>query len=223
MTLYELRSVSHRYNLDGQRVQALHGIDLVVRKGEFMAIAGPSGSGKTTLLNVLGLLEPPCEGTVLFDGADVSRVSERERTLLRRERLGFIFQTFNLIPVLSAYENVEYFLLKRHVSQAEARQRVRESLEAVGISAQSDQRPNHMSGGQRQRVAIARALVRDAEVMLADEPTAALDQTTGQGVMDLMKRLNRERGVTFVFSTHDPRILSVADRVIQLRDGRVIG
>jgi putative ABC transport system ATP-binding protein len=223
MTLYELRSVSHRYNLDGQRVQALHGIDLVVRKGEFMAIAGPSGSGKTTLLNVLGLLEPPCEGTVLFDGADVSRVSERERTLLRRERLGFIFQTFNLIPVLSAYENVEYFLLKRHVSQAEARQRVRESLDAVGISAQSDQRPNHMSGGQRQRVAIARALVRDAEVMLADEPTAALDQTTGQGVMDLMKRLNRERGVTFVFSTHDPRILSVADRVIQLRDGRVIG
>src|ERR1700675_764378 len=107
MTLYELRGVSHRYNLDGQRVQALHGIDLVVRKGEFMAIAGPSGSGKTTLLNVLGLLEPPCEGTVLFDGADVSRVSERERTLLRRERLGFIFQTFNLIPVLSAYENVE--------------------------------------------------------------------------------------------------------------------
>jgi putative ABC transport system ATP-binding protein len=222
MTLYEVRSVSHRYDLGRHRVQALCGVDLDVRKGEFMAISGPSGSGKTTLLSILGLLEPPCEGTILFDRAEVSSISEQERTRLRRERIGFIFQTFNLIPVLSAYENVEYFLLKRKVPGPEIRRRVLQALEAVGVGAQADQRPNDMSGGQRQRVAIARALVREADVILADEPTAALDQATGSAVMNLMKRLNRERGVTFVFSTHDPRILSAADRVVQLTDGRVI-
>jgi len=187
-----------------------------------MAISGPSGSGKTTLLNILGLLERPCEGTVRLDGAEVSGMSERERTRLRRERIGFIFQTFNLIPVLTAYENVEYFLLRRTMPGVEVRRRVLQALEAVGISAQADQRPNGMSGGQRQRVAIARALVRDADVILADEPTAALDQATGSAVMDLMRRLNHERGVTFVFSTHDPRILAAADRVVQLTDGTVI-
>ena len=222
MPLYEVRDVSHRYQLDRHWVQALCGVDLDVRKGEFMAIAGPSGSGKTTLLNILGLLHSPDSGTVRFDGTDVSRLSERERTLLRRERLGYIFQTFNLIPVLTAYENVEYFLLKRRLSGTEVRQRVTQALDVVGITAQADQRPNGMSGGQRQRVAIARALVRDADVVFADEPTAALDQATGLAVMDLMKRLNRERGVTFVFSTHDPRILAAADRVVHLTDGRVI-
>ncbi|MBM2836576.1 MAG: transporter related protein [candidate division NC10 bacterium] len=222
MTLYEVRGVSYRYNLDRHGVQALCGVDLNVRKGEFMAISGPSGSGKTTLLNILGLLERPCEGTVRLDGAEVSGMSERERTRLRRERIGFIFQTFNLIPVLTAYENVEYFLLRRTMPGVEVRRRVLQALEAVGISAQADQRPNGMSGGQRQRVAIARALVRDADVILADEPTAALDQATGSAVMDLMRRLNHERGVTFVFSTHDPRILAAADRVVQLTDGRVI-
>ncbi|HLC35654.1 MAG TPA: ABC transporter ATP-binding protein [Anaerolineales bacterium] len=222
MTLYEVRGVSYRYNLDRHGVQALCGVDLNVRKGEFMAISGPSGSGKTTLLNILGLLERPCEGTVRLDGAEVSGMSERERTRLRRERIGFIFQTFNLIPVLTAYENVEYFLLRRTVPGVEVQRRVLQALEAVGISAQADQRPNGMSGGQRQRVAIARALVRDADVILADEPTAALDQATGSAVMDLMRRLNHERGVTFVFSTHDPRILAAADRVVQLTDGRVI-
>ena len=222
MTLYEVRGVSYRYNLDRHGVQALCGVDLNVRKGEFMAISGPSGSGKTTLLNILGLLERPCEGTVRLDGAEVSGMSERERTRLRRERIGFIFQTFNLIPVLTAYENVEYFLLRRTMPGVEVRRRVLQALEAVGISAQADQRPNGMSGGQRQRVAIARALVRDADVILADEPTAALDQATGLAVMDLMRRLNHERAVTFVFSTHDPRILAAADRVVQLTDGRVI-
>lgn len=222
MTLYDVRGVSYRYNLDRHGVQALCGVDLNVRKGEFMAISGPSGSGKTTLLNILGLLERPCEGTVRLDGAEVSGMSERERTRLRRERIGFIFQTFNLIPVLTAYENVEYFLLRRTMPGVEVRRRVLQALEAVGISAQADQRPNGMSGGQRQRVAIARALVRDADVILADEPTAALDQATGSAVMDLMRRLNHERGVTFVFSTHDPRILAAADRVVQLTDGRVI-
>jgi putative ABC transport system ATP-binding protein len=222
MTLYEIRSLSYRYRLDGQPFPALSGVDLDIQEREFMAIAGPSGSGKTTLLNILGLLHPPCEGTVCFDGVDVSRLSERGRTRLRRERLAFIFQTLNLIPVLTAYENVEYFLLKRPMPHAEARQRVLQALDAVGIAAQANQRPNALSGGQRQRVAIARALVRDADVVLADEPTAALDQTTGRAVMELMKRLNRERGVTFVFSTHDPRILASADRVVQLCDGKIV-
>jgi putative ABC transport system ATP-binding protein len=223
MPLYEIREVSHRYHLDRHCLQALRGVDLDVRPGEFMAIAGPSGSGKTTLLNILGLLHSPQEGTVRFDGTEVSRLRERDRTCLRRERIGFIFQTFNLIPVLTAYENVEYFLLKRTLPRGAVRRRVCAALEAVGIAAQAYQRPDGMSGGQRQRVAIARALVRDADVILADEPTAALDQATGLAVMDLMKRLNRERSVTFVFSTHDPRILAAADRVVQLSDGRVIG
>lgn len=223
MSLYEVRKVSHRYSLGRHRLQALSGVDLDVRRGEFLAIAGPSGSGKTTLLNILGLLHSPDEGAVLFNGVNVAHLTERERTRLRREHIGFIFHTFNLIPVLTAYENVEYFLLNGTAPRAETRQRVFDTLDAVGMSAHAGQRPNSLSGGQRQRVAIARTLVRDTEVVLADEPTASLDQTTGLAVMDLMKRLNQERGVTFIFSTHDPGILAAADRVLQLRDGRVMG
>ena len=220
--LYEIRSVSYRYKLDGQHIQALSGISLNVCQGEFLALAGPSGSGKTTLLNVLGLLDRPGEGAVLFEGENVSRLSERERTLLRRERIGFIFQNFNLIPTLTAHENVEYFLLKRKTGRLEARARVLRALEAVGIAAQANQWPNSMSGGQRQRVAIARALVRQPQVVLADEPTASLDQSTGLAVIELMKRLNREQGMTCIFSTHDPKIIAAADRVVHLTDGRVI-
>lgn len=221
--LYEIRGLSYRYKLDRQDRQALSGVNLDVSIGEFLAIAGPSGSGKTTLLNILGLLDQPDEGTIRFDGADVSDLSERERTLLRRERVGFIFQSFNLIPTLTAYENVEYFLLKRRAPAADVRRRVLDALEAVGIAGQSNQRPNNMSGGQRQRVAIARALVRQPQVVLADEPTASLDQTTGLAVMEFMKRLNRGRGVTFIFSTHDPKIIAAADRVVHLTDGKVAG
>lgn len=223
MSLYEIRKVSHRYSLGRHRLQALSGVDLDVRRGEFLAIAGPSGSGKTTLLNILGLLHSPDEGTVRFNAVNVGHLTERERTRLRREHIGFIFQTFNLIPVLTAYENVEYFLLNGTAPRGETRQRVFDTLDAVGMSSHAGQRPNSLSGGQRQRVAIARTLVRDTEVVLADEPTASLDQTTGLAIMDLMKRLNQERGVTFIFSTHDPRILAAADRVLQLRDGRVMG
>ena len=223
MNVYEVSGVSHRYKLNGHFAQALSEVDLKVRTGEFMAIAGPSGSGKTTLLNILGLLEAPSEGKLRFDGTEVSGLRERERTRLRRERIGFIFQTFNLIPVLSAYENVEYGILRNAASGAEARRRVLDALAAVGIAAQADQRPNSMSGGQRQRVAIARALVREPDVVLADEPTASLDQASGMAVVDLMKRLNRERGMSFIFSSHDPKVLGVADRIIQLVDGRVVG
>ncbi len=221
MSLYEVREVFYRYGGNGQAVSALADVDLDVEAGEFLAIAGPSGSGKTTLLNLLGLLHAPCAGTIRLDGRDASRLGERERTRLRRERIAFIFQSFNLIPVLTAYENVEYVLLSRPLSSAERRRRTLAALAAVGIAEEAGRRPQRMSGGQRQRVAIARALVRDVGVVLADEPTAALDQATGSAVMDLLKRLNRERGVTFIFSTHDPRILAAADRVLHLADGRI--
>jgi putative ABC transport system ATP-binding protein len=222
MALYEARGLSYRYRLNGHHVEALRGVDLEIKNGEFVAIAGPSGSGKTTLLNLIGLLDLPSGGSIHFEGKDVLNLAERERSLLRRERIGFIFQTFNLIPVLSACENVEYFLLKRKIRRAEARRRALEALEKVGIASQADQRPSDMSGGQRQRVAIARALVREPAVVLADEPTAALDQTTGLAVVNVMKHLNRERGITFIFSSHDPKILTAADRVIQLVDGRIL-
>ena len=221
MSLYEVRAMSYRYAGNGQSVSALVDVDLDVGTAEFLAIAGPSGSGKTTLLNLLGLLHGTDTGTIRFDGMDVSTLSERQRTRLRRERIAFIFQSFNLIPVLTAYENVEYVLLARPFPAAERRRRTLEALAAVGIAEQAGQRPQRMSGGQQQRVAIARALVRDVGVVLADEPTAALDQTTGHAVMDLLKRLNRDRGITFVFSTHDPRVLAAADRVVHLTDGRI--
>lgn len=221
MRLYEVRAVSYRYGGNGQTVSALADVDLDVHAGESLAIAGPSGSGKTTLLNLLGLLHAADTGTIRFDGREVSALGERERTRLRRERIAFIFQSFNLIPVLTAYENVEYVLLTRPLPSAERRRRTLEALAAVGIAEQADQRPQRMSGGQQQRVAVARALVRDVGVVLADEPTAALDQTTGRAVMDLLKRLNRDRGITFIFSTHDPRILAAADRVVHLADGRI--
>lgn len=223
MALYEARGVSYRYRLNGNHVDALRGVDLEIKNGEFVAIAGPSGSGKTTLLNLIGLLDLPSGGSIHFEGKDVLNLAERERSLLRRERIAFIFQTFNLIPVLTAYENVEYFLLKRKLCRAEVRRRALEALETVGIASQADQRPNNMSGGQRQRVAIARALVREPAVVLADEPTAALDQTTGLAVVNVMKRLNRQQGVTFIFSSHDPMVLTAADRVVHLVDGRVVG
>ena len=221
MSLYEVRVMSYRYAGNGQPVSARVDVDLDVRTGEFLAIAGPSGSGKTTLLNLLGLLHGADTGTIRFDGMDVSTLSERQRTRLRRERIAFIFQSLNLIPVLTAYENVEYVLLTRPLPSAERRRRTLEALAAVGITEQAGQRPQRMSGGQQQRVAIARALVRDVGVVLADEPTAALDQTTGHAVMDLLKRLNRDRGITFIFSTHDPRVLAAADRVVHLTDGRI--
>lgn len=222
MKLYEVHGLKHQYKLDKVQVPALRGVTLEIQKGEFLAISGPSGSGKTTLLNLLGLLEQPSEGAILFEGTDISHLDETAANRLRRDRLGFIFQTFNLIPVLTAYENVEYFLAKTMRSRKEIHKRVIEALDLVGILGQKDQKPNSMSGGQRQRVAIARAIAREGNVVLADEPTAALDHATGLTVIELMKKLNADRGVTFIFSTHDPKILSQAQRVIQLEDGVVV-
>jgi putative ABC transport system ATP-binding protein len=221
VALYELRGVSHRYTIGRQVVQALDRVDLQVSRGEFLALAGPSGSGKTTLLNLLGLVDTPATGSMRFEGSAVAELGERARARIRRDRIGYIFQTFNLIPVLTAWENVEYFLLKHGVGAGEARRRVSEALETVGVAEQARRRPSEMSAGQRQRVAIARALVRDADVVLADEPTAALDHATGLGLIELMKRLNHDKGTSFVFSTHDPRVLAVAERVVWLEDGRV--
>jgi putative ABC transport system ATP-binding protein len=222
MNLYKAERLSRLYPEGNSRVSAVREVTFEINKGEFVAIAGPSGSGKTTLLNLLGLLDSPDEGALTFEGRDATTLSERDRMLLRRERIGFVFQALNLIPVLTAYENVEYFLLKRRVARGEIHSRVKNALAGVGLEQKSGRRANMLSGGERQRVAIARALVRDVDVVLADEPTAALDQATAHSIIDLMKRLNRERGITFIFSTNDPSIISAADRVVRLMDGRLV-
>ena len=215
-----VKDLTKTYRLGTQTVTALAEVSLTVHGGEFMAVAGPSGSGKTTLLNLIGCLDTPTSGEIAIDGEPVARLSATRRADLRARKLGFIFQTFNLIPVLTAWENVEYPLLI-HRRGGEIGPRVRRALEQVGLGERARHRPPELSGGQQQRVAIARALVTEPALVLADEPTANLDSATGREIVDLMRRLNRERGTTFVFSTHDPRIMAAADRVVQISDGRV--
>ena len=215
-----VKDLTKTYRLGTQTVTALAEVSLTVHAGEFMAVAGPSGSGKTTLLNLIGCLDTPTSGEIAIDGEPVARLSSTRRADLRARKLGFIFQTFNLIPVLTAWENVEYPLLI-HRRGGEIGPRVRRALEQVGLAERARHRPPELSGGQQQRVAIARALVTEPALVLADEPTANLDSATGREIVDLMRRLNRERGTTFVFSTHDPRIMAAADRVVQISDGRV--
>jgi putative ABC transport system ATP-binding protein len=212
--------VSKDYRLGTVTVPALAGISLRVEAGEFLAIAGPSGSGKTTLLNLIGCLDTPTSGEVIVDGEPVRRLTPRQRADLRASKIGFIFQTFNLIPVLTAAENVEYPLLLRKRAP-DHRERIARALGQVGLADRARHRPSELSGGQQQRVAIARALVGDPALVLADEPTANLDSRTGHDIVELMRRLNRERGTTFVFSTHDPHIMTAADRVVEISDGRL--
>jgi len=209
------------YRLGSTTICALQGIDCSFQAGEFSAIAGPSGSGKTTLLNLLGCLDKPDHGRLHLEGRDMTEEPLNRLAAFRRKRLGFVFQNFNLVPVLSAYENVEYPLLLTGIPGRERRERMPEMLSRVGLLDRGRHRPNELSGGQRQRVAIARALVTRPAVVLADEPTANLDSHTGAEVIDLMRQLSLESRVTFVFSTHDPRILAKADRVIRLEDGRI--
>src|SRR5438876_445967 len=204
--------VSKTYRLGKVGVTALDDVSFRVATAEFVAIAGPSGSGKTTLLNLIGCLDTPTAGEILIDGEPVSALSAGARADVRARKLGFVFQTFNLIPVLTAWENVEYPLLIRP-RHGDRRARVSAALEQVGLGDRARHRPPELSGGQQQRVAIARAL--------AGEPTANLDSATGRDIVELMRRLNREREVTFVFSTHDPRIMSAADRVLEISDGRL--
>jgi len=215
-----VRDVSKTYRLGKVTVTALDGVSLAVKAGEFLAVAGPSGSGKTTLLNLIGCLDTPTSGQVAIDGEAISGLSPGRRADLRARKLGFVFQTFNLIPVLTAWENVEYPLLLQR-GRGDVAARVRAALEHVGLADRARHRPPELSGGQQQRVAIARALVTEPALVLADEPTANLDSRTGHEIIELMRRLNRERGTTFVFSTHDPRIVNVADRVLEISDGRL--
>ncbi len=215
-----VKDVSKTYRLGKLTVAALSGVSLTVAGGEFLAVAGPSGSGKTTLLNLIGCLDTPTSGEIAIDGESVGALSPGRLADLRAHKLGFIFQTFNLIPVLTAYENVEYpLLIRRRAGDPAAR--VRAALEQVGLADRAGHRPAELSGGQQQRVAIARALVGDPALVLADEPTANLDSRTGHEIIELMRRLNRERGTTFVFSTHDRRIMTAADRVLEISDGRL--
>lgn len=222
MAIVQVENVCKRYALGEQTVTALQGINLSVEPGEFLAIAGPSGSGKSTLLNIIGCIDLPSEGRVYIDGQDVSGRSADELADVRARTLGFIFQNFNLLPVLSAAENVEYPLLQLpEISRAERRERVRHFLSLVGLERFAEHRPSQLSGGQRQRVAVARALATHSRVVLADEPTANLDRENGRSILALMREINRKSGTTFIFSTHDSQIMKMADRLVGMEDGRV--
>jgi putative ABC transport system ATP-binding protein len=222
MSVVRVEHVNKDYLLGGQKVQALKDISLSIEPGVFMAIAGPSGSGKTTLLNLIGCIDTPSSGKIYINDQDVTDKSQDQLADLRARTIGFIFQTFNLLPVLSAAENVEYPLLQRNdVSAAERKRRAAYFLEVVGLSQYGGHRPNQLSGGQRQRVAIARALAIQPSIVLADEPTANLDRVTGQEILILMKEINRHLNTTFIFSTHDRRVMAMADRLVKVEDGTI--
>ncbi|HKX54409.1 MAG TPA: ABC transporter ATP-binding protein [Nitrosospira sp.] len=219
-----LEHVFKDYIFGEQQVQALIDVTLNINNGDFLAIAGPSGSGKSTLLNLIGCIDIPSRGKIFIADQDVAGRLPDQLAELRARTIGFIFQTFNLLPVLSAEENVEYPLLQfKELSAGERRLRVAEYLGVVGLSRFARHRPNQLSGGQRQRVAIARALATHPKIVLADEPTANLDHKTGEGVLQLMKEINGSFKTTFIFSTHDPRVMSMASRLVHIEDGRVIG
>jgi putative ABC transport system ATP-binding protein len=221
MAMLELSQAGKTYLHQGIAVTALHPLSLSIGAGEFLCLSGPSGSGKTTLLNLMGIIDAPTTGAVILAGKRTGGLSRAQTARLRRQHLGLVFQEHNLIPVLSAYENIEYVLLLHGVPAPQRRERVRHVLELVGLDGCAERRPGEMSGGQQQRVTIARAIVNSPAVVLADEPTASLDSATGQSILDLLQRLNREQGITFVFSSHDPRMIGQADRIIALRDGRL--
>jgi putative ABC transport system ATP-binding protein len=217
-----LKSATKNYALGKTVVQALRGVTLEVNQGEFLSIAGPSGSGKTTLLNLIGCVDIPTSGTVEVAGKDTRQLTERDLTRLRLNTIGFIFQSFNLVSVLSVLQNVELPLLLQRTKARERNQRVMDLLERVGLRDHARHRPSELSGGQRQRVAIARALVTRPQLVLADEPTANLDSATGRNIIDLMKELNRTERTTFIFSTHDAQVMAHASAVVRLADGMLV-
>jgi putative ABC transport system ATP-binding protein len=221
MAIIEIENARRTYTIGAVKTQALDGVNLTIEEGEFTALVGPSGSGKTTLLQLMGCLDLPDSGTVKISGQDVTRFNSNQRADLRREKLGFIFQFFALVPVLDAYENVELPMLLNGVGAAERRKRTMEMLDAVGLTEYARHRPDQMSGGQQQRIAIARALSQHPVLVLADEPTANLDTANGHQAMEIMQKLNRETGTAFVFATHDPRVMQYARRVVRLLDGRI--
>jgi putative ABC transport system ATP-binding protein len=221
MELIKTKDLSKVYISGETETKALRGVSLVIENGEFSAITGPSGSGKTTLFNLIGALDSPTAGTISFDGKDLSHLNKRERTLFRREKIGFVFQTFNLIPVLTAFENVAFPLNLLGTSEKEIKKKVYNLLEKVGLKGMEERKPAALSGGQQQRVAIARALIKDPVLVLADEPTANLDSGTGGEIMKLMEKLNKEEEITFLFATHDPMVMEYSRRRIKLRDGKI--
>jgi putative ABC transport system ATP-binding protein len=222
MEVAKIENVTRVYKIGKVETQALRGVSLSIESGEFTALVGPSGSGKTTLLQLIGCLDQPTSGHVWINGKDVSKLNRNQRADMRRGTIGFIFQFFALIPTLTAYENVEMPLLLIGQNGQERRQRVMQLLEAVALTDRAHHRPDQLSGGEQQRVAIARALATKPVLILADEPTANLDTPNGKQVMEIMTRLNQETGVTFVFATHDPRVIHYARRVITLQDGVVV-
>jgi len=221
MPIVRVRDLERVYRKGSAEVRALDGVDLDIDSGEFTVLMGPSGSGKTTLLNCIGGLDSPTRGSVEVDGVVLGELSKGELSDMRLAKLGFVFQSYNLIPVLSAYENAEFVLLFQGVPAGERRERVLRTLRDVGLEGLEHRRPGELSGGQQQRVAVARAIAGHPALVLADEPTANLDSKTGHDLIALMRRLNQEHGITFVFATHDPKVMKAARRVIRLVDGRI--
>lgn len=222
MSLIQIKNLSKIYPNEAIEVKALDGINLGIDKGEFVALAGPSGSGKTTLLNLLGALDKPTRGQILLGEEDITRLTPNQLSEIRLRKIGFIFQEYNLIPVLTAHENVEYVMLLQGISEKERRQKAFAILKEVGLEGLEDRRPAQLSGGQQQRVAVARAIVSEPMLVLADEPTANLDSKTADSLLDLMEMLNQEKRVTFVFSTHDKLVMDHARRIVRLHDGQVV-
>jgi len=219
--IVDVRDATKFYTQGAVEVAALRGLTLTVEKGEFTAICGPSGSGKTTTLNLIGALDSPTSGSVSLEGRELGPLSRRQLSELRRDRIGFVFQAYNLMPVLTAYENAEIVLSLQGVEESTRRERVMELLSEVGLEGLENRRPDELSGGQQQRVAIARAIAPNPAVVLADEPTANVDSETAEMLLDIMERLNRDRDVTFIFSTHDPRVMKRARRIVRIVDGQV--
>ena len=219
MEIIKCEKLEKIYQDNGVPVHALRGIDLTITKGEYTVIAGPSGSGKTTLLNLLGALDNPTSGKIYFESADISEKGRKELSSLRLNKFGFIFQAYNLIPVLTALENIEFSMMLLGIPEKERHERASKLMEELGIGELAGKRPNEMSGGQQQRVAVARAIVNDPEVVFADEPTANLDSGTGSNLLNLMEKMNQEKNITFIFSSHDKNVIDRAKRLLILKDG----
>jgi len=221
MSFIVLKDIRKNYTLGKTIVHALAGVDVEIFKGDYICIAGPSGSGKTTLLNMIGLLDVPSSGEIFFASKNITQMTDKEVSKFRKQQIGFIFQSFNLIPVLNAYENIEFPLLLQRVESSERKKRIEQISEEVGIKNYLKHKPDELSGGQRQRVAIARALVIKPSVILADEPTANLDSVNGQNILQLMKKLNKEEKTTFIIASHDHKIMEQADKLIRVVDGKI--
>ena len=222
MSMIVLENVEKEYLHHGKKIPALRGVSLTIQNWEFSALAGPSGSGKTTLLNIIGGLDAPTAGSVIVDGTALTALSPRELADMRLRKIGFVFQAYNLIPVLSALENVEYVLLLQGLETKQRHERAEAVLTEVGLQDQIHRLPHELSGGQQQRVAVARAIVSAPAIVLADEPTANLDQKTGAMLMDIMHEMNLKKGITFLFSTHDPMVMERSERLIRLSDGNIV-